>query len=161
MSHSLPWDLRFEVPPNPPRDAVSGSGMARPQVGWNSRVRGRSWHQGGFPRAPAPAPAAGSGGRGGAVAGNRLDDGTLTGGRRVPQGRESCDRLEHLGICSPGGAGRNRGHFHLETGAIHFTDSKNEDQKIEGALDGDKHTSPDLHFTLGAGEELLSPSPHL
>lgn len=43
----------------------------------------------------------------------------------------------------------------------HFTDSKNEDQKIEGTLDGDMHRSPDLHFIMGAGEELLSPSPHL
>lgn len=68
--------------------------------------------------------------------GNRLDDVTLTGGGRVPQGRESCGRLEHPGICSPGGAGRSLGHSLLESGAIHFTDSKSEDQKIEGALAG-------------------------
>lgn len=49
----------------------------------------------------------------------------------------------------------------MESGATHFTDSKNEDQKIEGALDGDMHRSPDFHFTVGAGEELLSPYPHL
>jgi hypothetical protein len=63
---------------------------------------------GGLP--PAPAPAAGSGERGGSGAGNRLDDVTRAGGRRVPQGEGGRGHLEHLGICSPGGAGRRVRH---------------------------------------------------
>lgn len=87
--------------------------------------------------------------------GNRLDDVTRAGGRRVPQGRESRGRLEHLGICSPGGPGRSQAHCHLESGAIHFTDGKSEDQKIEGALGGEMHRSPHPHSPWVQGKSSL------
>lgn len=56
--------------------------------------------------------------------GNRLDDVTLTGGRRVPPRRRSYGCLEHLGICSPEWAGRSRGHFLSESDAIRLTVSQ-------------------------------------
>lgn len=136
---------------------MSGSGVAGPWVGVELTRRGRSWHRGAFPRAPAPAPAAGSGGRGGAVSREQVR-------RRDSDWREacpteeggSCGCLEHLGICSPEWAERCQGHFHLESGAIHLTVSQNEVQKIVGVLDGEMHESLASHLTMDTREELLS-----
>lgn len=122
-----PWDSASESPPSPPRDAVSASSRASGPQGGGTHGSGADPGTGGLP--PAPAPAAGSGGRGGAGAGNRLDDVTPAGGRRVPEGRESRGRLEHLGTCSPGGAVRSLRRSHWESPKVHFTDRKNEVRK--------------------------------
>lgn len=74
------------------------------------------------------------------------------------RGGVSCGGLEHFGICSPRGAGRSQGYFHLESGAIHFTVSKSQ-ALIQGALDGEMPKSPDPHLTVCAEQELLGPSP--
>lgn len=70
-----------------PGTRVSGSSRATGPQGGGTHGSGADPGTGGLP--PAPAPAAGSGGRGGAGAGNRLDDETPAGGRRVPEWRGS------------------------------------------------------------------------
>lgn len=106
---------------------MSGSSRAAEAQWGVTHGSGADLGTGGLP--PAPAPAVGSGGRGGAGAGNRLDDVTPTGGRRVPEGMGRGSRLEHLGTCSPRGGGRRRGRSFLDSPKVHFTGGKGEVQR--------------------------------
>lgn len=144
-----------ESPPRPPTlsqaRGVSGSSRGRwTPGGWDSRVRGRSWHRG-IP--PAPAPAAGSRGRGGAGAGNRLDDVTRAGGRRVPQGRGGGAEVatSTLGLVVPQWLG------------VHFTDRKGEAGE-PGAIwparpGGNAWMPPSLWLPAGAPRAPFPPRP--
>lgn len=155
LSFQGPWRLRTSNSSQSSQGRGCGSTRAAGPQGGGTYRSGADPGTRGLPRAPAPAPAAGSAGRGGAGSGNRLDNVTPAGERRVPEGRGSRSHLKHLGTCSPGGAGRRPRRSHSESPEVHFTDRKGEAQKPRATWPWKQ--SPDFYLSVAAEDGLLTP----